>query len=90
MAAHTVLPVIGVPLEFSMMGLDSLLATVQMPAGVPVATVAIGKTGARNAGILAVQILAGKHGGLKRSLQRHKASLAARVDEQAKKVAKKN
>jgi len=89
MAAHTILPVIGVPLEFSLMGLDSLLSTVQMPAGVPVATVAIGKAGARNAGILAVQILSGKHGELKKALQRHKASLAARVAEQAKKVARK-
>ena len=89
MAAHTILPVIGVPLEFSMMGLDSLLSTAQMPTGVPVATVAIGKPGARNAGILAVQILAGKHGELKKSLQRHKASLSARVTEQAKKVARK-
>ncbi len=88
-AAHTILPVIGVPLEFSLMGLDSLLSTAQMPAGVPVATVAIGKPGARNAGILAVQILSGKHGELKKALQRHKASLAARVAEQAKKVARK-
>jgi phosphoribosylaminoimidazole carboxylase PurE protein len=89
MAAHTILPVIGVPLEFSMMGLDSLLSTAQMPAGVPVATVAIGKPGAQNAGILAVQILSGKHGELKKSLRRHKASLAAKVAEQAKKVARK-
>ncbi len=89
LAAHTILPVIGVPLEFSMMGLDSLLSTAQMPAGVPVATVAIGKAGARNAGILAVQILSGKHGELKKSLQRYKVSLAAKVAEQAKKVKRK-
>jgi phosphoribosylaminoimidazole carboxylase PurE protein len=89
LAAHTILPVIGVPLETSLMGLDSLLSTAQMPAGVPVATVAIGKTGARNAGILAVQILSGKHGELKKSLQRYKASLAAKVTEQAKKAARK-
>ncbi len=88
LAAHTILPVIGVPLESSIMGLDSLLSTAQMPAGVPVATVAIGKAGARNAGILAVQILSGKHGELKKSLQRYKVSLAAKVAEQAKKVAK--
>jgi phosphoribosylaminoimidazole carboxylase PurE protein len=85
MAAHTVLPVIGVPLESSLMGLDSLLSTVQMPAGVPVATVAIGKAGARNAGILAVQILSGTHGELKKSLLRFKASLVAKVTEQAPK-----
>jgi phosphoribosylaminoimidazole carboxylase PurE protein len=89
LAAHTILPVIGVPLETSLMGLDSLLSTAQMPAGVPVATVAIGKTGARNAGILAVQILSGKHGELKKSLQRYKVSLVAKVAEQAKKVGKK-
>jgi phosphoribosylaminoimidazole carboxylase PurE protein len=89
MAAHTVLPVIGVPLESSLMGLDSLLSTVQMPAGVPVATVAIGKAGARNAGILAVQILAGKHAELKKSLQRYKVSLAAQGAAQAKKLKNK-
>lgn len=59
MAAHTVLPVIGVPIDSSpLRGFDSLLATVQMPPGVPVATMAVGKAGARNAGILAGQILA--------------------------------
>jgi len=58
-AAHTTLPVIGVPLASGdLAGLDALLATVQMPAGVPVATVAIGKAGARNAALLAVEILA--------------------------------
>ena len=89
-AAHTTLPVVGVPIPSTALnGMDSLLATVQMPAGIPVATVAIGKTGARNAGILAVQILSGKHGELKKSLQRYKASLAARVAEQAKKAARK-
>ncbi|MDI6753799.1 MAG: 5-(carboxyamino)imidazole ribonucleotide mutase [Thermodesulfobacteriota bacterium] len=86
MAAHTILPVIGVPLESALMGLDSLLSTAQMPAGVPVATVAIGKAGARNAGILAVQILSGKHEELKKALLSHKASLAAKVAEQADKI----
>ena len=85
-AAHTILPVIGVPLESALLGIDSLLATVQMPAGVPVATVAVGKAGARNAGILAVQILSGKHGELKKALQRHKATLAAKVEEQGRKI----
>src|SRR6476659_1739484 len=57
-AAHTILPVIGVPIDSSALkGLDALLATVQMPPGVPVATMAIGKAGATNAGILAAQIL---------------------------------
>jgi 5-(carboxyamino)imidazole ribonucleotide mutase len=72
-------------MESGMMGLDSLLSTVQMPGGVPVATMAIGKAGARNAAILAVQILAGKHSELKRSLLRYKASLVEKVGEQAKK-----
>lgn len=58
-AARTVLPVIGVPLDGSaLLGLDALLATVQMPPGIPVATVAVGKAGAKNAGFLAAQILA--------------------------------
>ena len=85
-AGHTILPVIGVPMESALLGLDSLLSTVQMPAGVPVATVAIGKAGARNAGILAVQILAGKRPDLKKALFRYKAGLAAKVAEQAKKI----
>jgi phosphoribosylaminoimidazole carboxylase PurE protein len=85
-AGHTILPVIGVPMESALLGLDSLLSTVQMPGGVPVATVAIGKAGARNAGILAVQILAGKRPALKKALLRYKAQLAAKVDEQAIKI----
>jgi 5-(carboxyamino)imidazole ribonucleotide mutase len=87
-AAHTILPVIGVPMESGLLGLDSLLSTVQMPGGVPVATVAIGKAGARNAGILAVQILSGRHPNLKKSLHRYKASLAAKVEEAAQKIKK--
>ena len=85
-AGHTILPVIGVPMESALLGLDSLLSTVQMPGGVPVATVAIGKAGARNAGILAVQILAGKRPGLKKALLRYKAQLAAKVAEQTSKI----
>lgn len=57
-AANTIKPVIGVPIESSLMGLDSLLSTVQMPGGIPVACTAIGKAGAHNAAILAAQILA--------------------------------
>jgi 5-(carboxyamino)imidazole ribonucleotide mutase len=61
-AAHTVLPVLGVPMESkSLKGMDSLLSTVQMPAGIPVATLAIGKPGAINAALFAAAILAGKH-----------------------------
>jgi len=85
-AGHTILPVIGVPMESALLGLDSLLSTVQMPGGVPVATVAIGKAGARNAGILTVQILAGKRPGLKKALLRYKGRLAAKVVEQANKI----
>ena len=57
-AAHTPLPVIGVPIESTLLGLDSLLSIAQMPGGIPVATVAIGKAGAKNAGLLAVQMMA--------------------------------
>ena len=61
-AAHTILPVLGVPMKaWSLDGLDSLLSTVQMPRGVPVGTLAIGKAGAVNAALLAAQILGGKH-----------------------------
>jgi len=78
--AHTTLPVIGIPVTSSFMsGLDSLLSTVQMPAGVPVATVAVGKAGAVNAAILAVQILALGRPDLARRLVVHKKTLADKV-----------
>jgi 5-(carboxyamino)imidazole ribonucleotide mutase len=68
-AAHTTLPVIGVPLEGSALnGLDALYSTVQMPAGIPVATVAIGSAGAKNAAVLAAEILALNDDGLRRKL----------------------
>ena len=73
-AGVTTLPVIGVPIESKLQGLDSLLSIVQMPAGVPVATVAIG--GARNAGILAVQILATADEDLQRKLADYKQQIA--------------
>jgi 5-(carboxyamino)imidazole ribonucleotide mutase len=74
-ASHTPLPVIGVPVEAtSMQGLDALLSIVQMPAGVPVATVAVG--GGRNAGLLAVQMLATGDAALYRRLVRFKQALA--------------
>ena len=79
-AAHTTLPVIGVPLASSaLQGLDALLSTVQMPGGVPVATVAIGKPGAHNAAILAAQILAIGDPGLRTRLRRHKGDMARKV-----------
>src|SRR5438270_5097848 len=86
-AAHTTLPVIGVPIpSTSLQGMDSLLATVQMPAGIPVATVAIGKPGAANAGILAAQILALSDSGLAKKLAGHKEKLARGVEEKSKKL----
>ena len=82
MAAHTLLPVIGVPMEGGTLhGLDALLSTVQMPGGIPVATVAIGKPGARNAGLLAVQILALSDPGLRRDLLASRRRLSAQVAE---------
>jgi 5-(carboxyamino)imidazole ribonucleotide mutase len=78
-AAHTVLPVIGVPMPSGLNGLDSLLATVQMPKGVPVATVAIGPAGAANAGLLAVAILATARPDLRTKLQAYRDEMAAEV-----------
>jgi 5-(carboxyamino)imidazole ribonucleotide mutase len=79
-AAHTALPVIGVPVEsHSLKGLDSLLSIVQMPGGVPVATVAIGKAGAINAALLAVSILATADPALRERLERFRADQTARV-----------
>jgi phosphoribosylaminoimidazole carboxylase PurE protein len=79
-AAHTVLPVLGVPVDGGpLSGLDALYATVQMPPGVPVATLALGAHGARNAGILAVQILALSDYGLARRLDEFKVSLERSV-----------
>ena len=88
-AAHTTLPVIGVPIpSTSLNGLDSLLATVQMPAGIPVATVAIGKPGATNAGILAAQILGLSDQKLAKKLDDHKKKLASGVEEKSAKLKK--
>jgi len=86
-AAHTTLPVIGVPIpSTSLQGMDSLLATVQMPAGIPVATVAIGKPGATNAGILAAQIIALSDPPIASKLDAHKQKLARGVEEKSKKL----
>src|SRR5262249_28660417 len=79
-AAHTVLPVIGVPVQSKALnGLDSLLSIVQMPKGVPVATVAIGAPGAANAGLLAVAILATSRPEVREKLQAYRAAIAAEV-----------
>ncbi len=86
-AAHTTLPVIGVPIpSTSLNGMDSLLATVQMPAGIPVATVAIGKPGATNAGILAAQIIGLSSDAVGKKLASHKEKLATGVEEKSKKL----
>ena len=86
-AAHTTLPVIGVPIpSTSLNGMDSLLSTVQMPAGIPVATVAIGKPGATNAGILAAQILGVADSAVAKKLDAHKNKLAKGVEEKSKKL----
>jgi len=87
LAAHTRLPVIGVPIDSScLQGLDALLATVQMPPGIPVATMAIGKSGARNAGILAAQIIATSDPDLGKKLTGFKQEMAQQVEQKAKKV----
>ncbi|MFZ5928563.1 MAG: 5-(carboxyamino)imidazole ribonucleotide mutase [Acidobacteriota bacterium] len=81
MAAHTTLPVLGVPVKGSSLeGLDSLLSIVQMPAGVPVPTFAIGRAGAVNAGLTAVAILALSDPGLAEKLDAYRAELRARVE----------
>jgi len=86
-AAETTLPVIGVPIpSSSLQGLDSLLATVQMPAGIPVATVAIGKAGATNAGILAAQMLALSDPEIAKKMTAYKEKLARGVEEKSKKL----
>ena len=84
-ASETVLPVIGVPLDSSPLhGLDALLSTVQMPGGVPVATVAIGKAGAKNAGILAARILALQDERLAKRLVEYRSKMAKYVEKKAK------
>jgi phosphoribosylaminoimidazole carboxylase PurE protein len=81
-AAHTILPVIGVPIDSSpLKGLDALFSTSMMPAGVPVATMGIGKAGASNAAVLAVQILSRSDAALSQRLQKYKKRLADRVEQ---------
>jgi 5-(carboxyamino)imidazole ribonucleotide mutase len=83
-ASHTVLPVIGVPIQSAALnGLDSLLSIVQMPKGVPVATVAIGASGAVNAGLLAIAVLATSRPELRAKLQQYRDEMAAEVRRQS-------
>jgi phosphoribosylaminoimidazole carboxylase PurE protein len=87
-AAHTTAPVIGVPIDSSALkGLDALLSTVQMPPGVPVATVSIGKPGATNAGVLAAQILALGDPAIAARLEGYKTRLAEKVEQAAARLA---
>ena len=86
-AAHTTSPVIGVPIDSSALkGLDALLSTVQMPPGVPVATVSIGKPGATNAGILAAQILGVGDSNVAARLDEYKKRMAQKVEQAAEKL----
>jgi len=88
-ASETILPVIGIPIDSSpLKGMDSLLSTVQMPGGVPVATMAIGRAGAKNAAILAVQILALKSPQLREALKAYKKRLEQEVEEKAEGIQK--
>jgi 5-(carboxyamino)imidazole ribonucleotide mutase len=81
-AAHTTLPVLGVPIDSSpLQGLDALLSTVQMPGGIPVATFAIGKAGAKNAGLFAGAILAGRDAAVRKRLEDFRAKQSASVPE---------
>lgn len=82
-AAHTILPVLGVPMESqSLKGLDSLLSTVQMPAGIPVGTLAIGKPGATNAALFAIAILAAKRPHLREKLRAFRAEQAEKISKE--------
>jgi phosphoribosylaminoimidazole carboxylase PurE protein len=86
-AAHTQAPVIGVPVESpGLAGLDALLSTVQMPKGIPVATMGLGKAGASNAAILAAQILSLKNPRLKKILENYRKNLAAQVERASQKI----
>jgi len=78
-AAHTLLPVLGVPMTSALDGLDSLLSTVQMPGGIPVGTLAIGSAGAKNAALLAIAILALRQPELKKKLAEYRETQAKKV-----------
>ena len=87
-ASETVLPVIGIPIDSSpLKGMDALLSTVQMPGGIPVATVSIGKGGAKNAGLLAAEILATSDPSLMEKLKLYRKTMALKIEEKANKLA---
>ena len=80
MAAHTILPVLGVPMKSdALKGMDSLLATVQMPAGIPVGTLAIGKAGATNAALLSVAMIANNNSDLREKLRQYRHQLEQKI-----------
>jgi phosphoribosylaminoimidazole carboxylase PurE protein len=85
-ASHTILPVIGVPMGSKLDGMDSLLSTVQMPSGVPVATVAIGKAGAVNAAILAAQIIGVSNSVVGKKIEKHKKDLVRKIAAKNRKI----
>ena len=87
LASHTLLPVIGVPIPSSALkGVDALYSTVQMPGGIPVATMAIGKSGAKNAGIFAAEILALKNPSLTKKLKEYRKELADKIEKDNNKL----
>jgi phosphoribosylaminoimidazole carboxylase PurE protein len=87
LAAHTVIPVVGVPIDSSSLnGLDALLSTVQMPGGIPVATMGIGAAGARNAGLFAVKVLAVHDADLRKKLGAYREKMAQDLNEKASRI----
>jgi phosphoribosylaminoimidazole carboxylase PurE protein len=87
LAAHTIVPVIGVPIDSSpLLGMDALLSTVQMPGGVPVATMGLGAAGAKNAGLLTVQILAAFDPSLKEKLREYRSEQSMLVEKKAAEI----
>ncbi|HVW09148.1 MAG TPA: 5-(carboxyamino)imidazole ribonucleotide mutase [Bryobacteraceae bacterium] len=81
-AAHTVLPVLGVPIESKLNGLDSLLSTVQMPGGIPVGTLAIGSAGAKNAALFAIAIMGTKRARFREKLREYRAKMKRKLAEE--------
>jgi len=87
LAAETTLPIIGVPIDAGpLKGLDALLSTVQMPGGVPVASMAIGKAGARNAGVFAAEILALSDAALAKRIKEYRKEMVKQVEQKARKI----
>ena len=89
-ASHTLRPVIGVPVESAALsGLDALLSTVQMPKGIPVATMGLGKSGAANAALLAIQVLSLGDPSLREKLKEYREKMASEVESKSKKIQEK-